>query len=519
MKQTELIVYSKQTAEEAIASAEFMQSWHTLYKACPWATGYQSPEYAHTWYPLFTENFSPILLLKKDTAGALIGLLALAKNKKTQELVVVGNAHPEYRVWIALPEHHDAFIVQALTWLQKNYSRRLEFTFIPDNTPLQWLNWRNAQGRRCEIREQVSNILHIGDKDWLDDYMRSKKRLRTKFNKIKRMGDVSFRRIEDPVELDQLLEQIIPLYEFRQGATHSSMPFHQNPLKRAFTVELLTQKRLHVTVLTIDGQVMSALLAVYGHDTLHLGEIAYSVFHSDLSPGTIHMWLLVQLLAEEGFQILDLTPGGDAYKGRISADFVLPKELIIYPSQTQAIYQKLRSGLRTYLKQAYYAVKQKLNASEQKNHKPDIKAARYCLQIEQAVVEQASSRFNKNEVADLLVYKADNQAAYLAFLAKSLDYIYQGGEVYTAVEEGKLVCAVWFVRNLKKFRPANIAKEMVFADNAVWFLDMYPAIAENPEQCQTILRDVLPQNTTIYSATDDTQQLQFFQNLSMRIVD
>ena len=384
---------------------------------------------------------------------------------------------------------------------------------------MQWLNWRNAQGRRCEIREQVSNILHIGNKEWLDDYMRSKKRLRTKFNKIKRMGDVSFRRIEDPAELDQLLEQIIPLYEFRQGATHSSMPFHQNPLKRAFTVELLAQKRLHVTVLTIDGQVMSALLAVYGHGTLHLGEIAYSVFHSDLSPGTIHMWLLVQLLAEEGFQILDLTPGGDAYKGRISADFVLPKELIIYPSQTQAIYQKLRSGLRDYLKKAYYAAKQKLHKPEQKNQPAEIKTARYCLQIKQGVAEQTINAPNKNEVADLLLYKADNQAAYLAFLAQSLEYIYQGGEVYTAVEDGKLVYAVWFVRNLKKFRPSIVAKEMVFVDNALWFLDMYPAIADNSEQCQAILRDVLPLNTTVYTATDDTQQLQFLQNVGMRLVN
>ena len=129
MKQTQLIVYSEQTAEEALANAAFMQSWQTLYKACPWATGYQSPEYALTWYPLFTVDFYPILLLKENTAGELIGLLALAKNKKTQELVVVGNAHPEYRVWIALPEHHDAFITQALTWLQKHYPHPLRIYF------------------------------------------------------------------------------------------------------------------------------------------------------------------------------------------------------------------------------------------------------------------------------------------------------------------------------------------------------------------------------------------------------
>ncbi len=493
-----LQVLKQQAAHDMIAQNDFTMAWDKLYKNCPWATGYQSVEYVVTWYKMFSTQFSPLLLLTyKD--NELNGLFALAQPINTNEIVVAGNQHPEYRVWLALTENSAHFILQAFAWLQKNCSHPLNLNYLPHNVELKGLSWHTPLRWHCILKAEKNNWLRMGGDEWLQDYMRSKKRLKTKFNKMKRMGTVEFKRVTDPQELDVLLDQIIPLYEFRQGAVHHMMPFHMNPLKRSFTLELLAQKRLHASVLMVDDAVLGALLSVCGRGQVHLGEIAYSVFHPDVSPGLIHLWLLVQSLAEDKFKVLDLTPGGDGYKNRFANDSVTLHQFTFYPKLTQALYPQakwlLKSGLNTVKSWLKHETRPTPSTSPQwhliKTYTPE----------NMSTGDDVLFLGQKNAVSDVLCFQGGYQAAlenieYFNFLEKSFNLINQGASVYTLVEDNRLIYAVWMIDALKhnqlKYFPSSLQ------ENEACILSIYPDEQQQPKVYQQALEAVLIKDKTTH---------------------
>ncbi len=500
----QLQVFKQEIAYDYLEKTDFINAWIALYQQCSWSTGYQSVEYCVTWYRMFNEKFSPLLLVSYDENKHIIGLFALAQSVlDNTKIVIAGNQHPEYRIWLALPEHNDKFILQVLTWLKKNCTHPLALNYLPHRVDMNWLKWTAPPTWHCVLNTTTNHHLRIGDKEWLKEYMRGKKRLKTKFNKMQRMGEILFKRVVDVHELDNLLNQIIPLYEFRQGAVHGSTPFHTNPLKRAFTLELLKQKRLHASVLIMNGEVLGALLSVCGRGQVHLGEIAYSTFHPDLSPGLIHLWLLVPLLAAEGFEVLDLTPGGDSYKSRFANETVELYELTFYPRLWQTLYPKLKKLLKpsvTRLKSFFSKqLEQESNPSAEKwrlvkSHYPKPNS-----DLDVPLV--SAQTYQKNSLNDLLCFQAkpsetDREDSYFMFLRNSFNLITLGADVYTVVEDNQLKYAVWIINSVQEHQLKFLPEQIKLNEACV--LAVYPSEEQDASAYQKALYAILPTNKKVH---------------------
>ena len=95
----------------------FLEKWEQLYADCPWATPYQSPGFACTWYDHYREQFSPVIISLDQDEQRLSGLLLLALSVQQHELVVAGGHQIEYRVWLGTQDQQGEFIQQTLATL------------------------------------------------------------------------------------------------------------------------------------------------------------------------------------------------------------------------------------------------------------------------------------------------------------------------------------------------------------------------------------------------------------------
>jgi hypothetical protein len=134
------------------------------------------------------------------------------------------------------------------------------------------------------------------------------------------MGELSFKRIVDPAEFAPILNEIIPLYDFRQGASYLSFPFCSDALKKPFHLALMEHPNLlHVTVLQHNRRVAAAHIGLRNKKQVSLGILAHSPLFSQYSVAKFHVLMLGLCLQEEGCTDLDLTPGGEQYKERFAS--------------------------------------------------------------------------------------------------------------------------------------------------------------------------------------------------------
>jgi predicted DNA-binding protein with PD1-like motif len=98
---------------------------------------------------------------------------------------------------------------------------------------------------------------------------------------------------------------------------------------------------LHLTILTAGKTLISSQINFLDRRTISLGLISHSPMQGRISPGTLHLLLLARYAAAEGFEAIDLTPGGE-YKDRF-ASFTDPTRVVsIQFSATQAVRAQVR---------------------------------------------------------------------------------------------------------------------------------------------------------------------------------
>jgi len=305
------------TATALLSSPSFRNDWQQLLDACPWASVYQGPGFAMTWYQVYAERFEPVLVVSRDASGALAGLLALAVSSQG-DLAAAGTEHCEYQCWLARPSKGDAFIVAALERLADAFrGGSLKLEYLPQATPLGWLQADGPVTRRAIFHRWSRGMLPTEDASVVEASLR-KSANRSRLNRLRREGDIAFERVSGPSAIAALLEEIAPLCDLRQGALYDDPPFQTDPLKAAFHRALAAVPGLlHVTALRCGGQIASAHIDVENRGEVVLGLVTHSPWFSRHSPGKLHILLLARALHSDGYRALDLSPGG-GYKERFA---------------------------------------------------------------------------------------------------------------------------------------------------------------------------------------------------------
>lgn|SRR5262249_15729549 len=325
-------VFLDDDAAHHFLSTPYLSEWRNLYLGCPWATSGQDPYFAHTHFIHHREK-SGYAIVEQRSGDKLVGLLALARSTCDASRPI-GSGDCEYCVWLCEPGRASSFMPLALQglWERTNWPA-ISFKYIPAGTPLDWA--RTGKWKvRTEIRPHVTRFLPLQEQEQVLRFARSKKSLRSLSNQLKRLGTVSFRKIERVDDFALSLDTFAALYDARKAAKHGTSPFQNNPSKKAYLIDLMRVGLQHATLLELNGTIIAAHIGLTEKPggIFPLAGITHDAAYAQFSPGSLLLTHLIPLLWEEGYTGFDLTPGDDQYKDRWGTETKTVYELWVFPS-------------------------------------------------------------------------------------------------------------------------------------------------------------------------------------------
>lgn len=441
-----------------IEEEEFLADWEELYHSCPWATPYQSREYVCSWYKLYQKDYTPIIIRRQEN-GRLTGLLTLAlppenANLGQKFIVAAGNFDADYQTWLTNQDDDGAFIKSAIQILWGHFPQHdLMLKYIPQQAPLSWIESDSFWKRHCALQAFSCPVVDVAQGT-------ISKHSRKRINRITRQG--TFERITDMADFLAVFNELAYLFDFRQGAMFNKNPFRDDPANRELLLSLFSQGLLHVTVLKIKHEIIAAVAATIRQDRVYLAGInCHSPFYAEYSPGYVHFLLLGQLLAGEGYECFDLTPGYDGYKERLATRHEKVHQMVVTRKQFYYLKRKVRSwmhermvqvgvrplGVELELKKRIYLVRRKgIAASLATWLKSNGKESNHKLYMKDAPCSYSDTSIllHKNSLRDLLDFEQhDGKLTRWEFLESAMRRFEQGEYCYSWAESGRLLACAW----------------------------------------------------------------------------
>jgi CelD/BcsL family acetyltransferase involved in cellulose biosynthesis len=301
--------------------------WRALLEECPWATSYQSPQFACAWYRTYASEFEAMIFVARDNDGDLKGLLPLARPRngagppyRPSDLLAAGGHQAEYQIWICRPEDSEDVARAVVDCVRRLRPKALlTLHYLPPGVPLGAL----AQGpaRRCCVRlAHRRPVLVFGDGSDVASSL-AKSGNKSRLRQLRKRGEVTLTQLTDPEEFATELATAATFHDIRQLAARGSAPFRNDPQKETFHRALHAEQwplLVHATVLRVGNELASFHANMITRDQVQLSFIAHNPAMERLSPGKLHVLLLAQLLHRQGYRLLDLTPGDEPYKDRFA---------------------------------------------------------------------------------------------------------------------------------------------------------------------------------------------------------
>ncbi len=448
-------------------SPTFIAQWSDLCDRCPWSTAYQRPAFAHSWYRVYADRFEPILIVAQDSSS-LTGILCLAQSTVDDRLVVAGTPQSAYQAWVCDPRDGNEFALAAVIAARARFPHAsIEFRHLPPLAPTSWLSDARVASRAL-LTPKRRPLLRFADLP-VDPLQKPNNRKRLKV--FRKSGELEFRRLHQPQELESILDELIAFYELRQFAMNGIEPFTSDPLKRPFHLELMRQPNLlHVTTLSVGGRLASAHINIIEPRHVCLNLIAYNPLFGKHSPGKFHMHLLTRMLIAEGCDQVDLTPGGDPYKERFANAHDTAHMLSIFATRRGRMggfcRASLERGARHALKSLnVHPAKAKAalaTAGElTRNARPDRlighamrlirprRGLKLFITSVQAMSDAPASPgiVHVNAFVDLMSYRPQPHAvSRQRFLRDAIERLDEGQCCYTQLEDGRLVHVGWLMK-------------------------------------------------------------------------
>lgn len=465
IKEESILILEADKVMALFQDANFIKAWDSLYDTCIWATVFQSRDFVYSWYSAYAPEFVPVMALAyKGTQ--LTGLLSLTYRINSKSLFHAGLGLGEYQTWLTAKDKGVNFIQHALNALNKEYpSFGINIYNIPAPTPINWVTDSTYWRKRSILKPIERPLMDLTDPE-VSKLFR-KKQVREKTNRLRRLGDLQFRRVTDPTEFHAIIDELILLSDFRKGARYNLLQFKVDPFAKDVLVRLYEQGILHTTVLTLNGEILASIAAIQGKNWVHLAGInCYTPLLSRHSPGLLNFIMLGQLLEQEGVRVFDLTPGGDAYKQRLATTHDYVHELYI----TSPLKTNFNKNIKAPIMHMLRLVARKTNKTPRevkfgltkmkdrlklalKNKHVQSLALPYILRgmTDHTVIchftpeyKTSTVALKKNDLAALMNYSVtqgiDTQWDFLADAMKRFE---AGEQVYTVSNDTQLIFSAW----------------------------------------------------------------------------
>jgi CelD/BcsL family acetyltransferase involved in cellulose biosynthesis/GNAT superfamily N-acetyltransferase len=484
-------------AWDALQDSDTQRAWDLLYGECPWATVFQTRQFATIWYDVYRAVYEPLIVCEWDASAGMAGLWALAVHRDTGQLTTCGAPQAEYYVWLTRPGCDRAFLLRALRALRGSFPGQvLKISFLPPSTPVSLLEEAAPEFRDNLLvpwPRPVRDLRHEEAGESL-----RKKSNKSRLNRLARTGDVEYRELSSAAELKAHIDQIALFCDFRQGGVHGSFPFRDDPYKREFFLRLAEFPEItHTSVLTAGGELAAFHIGFRSREELTLGLIGHSPLLAWHSPGKLLMLMLTDALARAGVPRFDLTPGGE-YKersqnghdtayiaafafsrrrgfeirarawaaGRVKA--VLNRrgiDIHAWIGKLQSVRRLLSPSIAPKL---IRFVRRKLSSVEEMRF--------YALDsaIKQLPERGPCIEFGVNRIEDLMLYRPGESGdrSLQQFLHDSARRLEEGQTVFTYVENGLLLHYAWIAPRGGP-APSGLGNEIQMPDDSCVLWDDY----------------------------------------------
>jgi CelD/BcsL family acetyltransferase involved in cellulose biosynthesis len=451
-------------AEFLLKDRVFQQKWGLLYRNCSWATPCQSVDFVTIWYEVYQELFQPVLLIEMSSDGNLVGLLTLALTIDSDLLVFAGAEQAEYQTWLATIEFGDVFMLGAMGLLAARFpTLTLVLRYLPPLAPRNWL--RNyAWANNTILTARSRPLLKLGDGEHLRKSLR-KSGNKSRISRLKRLGEVRLEHLHTRAELAEIFDETIAYYDLRQGAVNNSQPFQIDSLKKPFHLALMNAKDLlNVAVLRVGDRLVAAHIGLSDAKQCIWGIPVHSPFYAAHSPGKLLLLMVGIELVNNGFETIDLTPGGDPYKDRFATDYdtVYILTICLNHQPWQKFATKLKREAKSIGKKSIVATGidlTKINnlltklslynlnkeIERQKKIRSKIEYQIYFYKKDRVNLDDRSGLVRKDFIEDLFLFQPVESAQKQDFLSLCLERFEAGGHIYTWVEDRRLVYYCWSI--------------------------------------------------------------------------
>lgn len=434
---------------------EFLCEWKSLARQTTHVSVFQEPEFVNSWHEAYKRYFEPIFIIGKNESGNIVGLIPLTIDTETEKLMHAGGWHAEYHGWLGDPGVDETFMTQAMMAIKRRFSvSSWHWTYLPPRCNTDWLQnpvlTKNGIYTRTETME--SPLLDLHDEEKLTKILKSKS-IKSKINRLKRLGELRIERINSKERVKQLMDQIALLVNFRHEAVHDVAPFETDYLQRDFYLTRSDNLQAnHFSVLWMGSKLLAFHYGAIDHATIYIGLTAFDPTASKHSPGVIFLLYLAQLLQQEGIRYIDLTPGGDEYKERFSNAHQTITKPIFYFNKIEKIKSDSKSISSKLLKKSnrrFNIINKKENVDNSHNY--------VCYGINKKKYEQVmhinNNAVNIQKFADLFLY--NNNKHHLkrsAILSHAMQRFSQADILFSLVKDNQLLAHAWTSKTGSKYK-------------------------------------------------------------------
>jgi CelD/BcsL family acetyltransferase involved in cellulose biosynthesis/RimJ/RimL family protein N-acetyltransferase len=486
------LVYG-QPAHALLSDHTFLTLWRRLLEGCSYATAFQTPGFVGAWYEAYRSEWQPLIALSRGPDRDLVGLWFLAHDSTTGTLVHAGTDQAEYQTWLALPGEDASFLSAAWRALRLRFRvSKLQLKYLPAAELVDTLQRVPGMEGRVIVSRHRRPLLTLDPADLKASF--AKKSNKSRFNRLKKLGPLEFRRITDPVELERVLDELIAYYDLRHGAVHDSLLFRNDPHRRAFHAAMFAglASDVYVTVTYLNGTPIAAFWGAASRKTVHLGMIVHSPVLAQHSPGKLHIMQLSELLLQEGREVLDLTPGDDAWKERFASAHDEVAEAVLYGSRWARATEEALQGLKNWGKR--YAAVVGVTPVRVRETVSRLRRARvasvlrnighlictrrefrvYRAERTLAEARHYDERVHCNALSDLVAFEpAESWQTRASFLSSALQRLERGESVYTVKIDDRLAHSGWLVANQSESCMTEVQQSLSLPPGSVLLNNFY----------------------------------------------
>lgn len=491
---TRVDLVAGEEAREILRAPAFIASWISLLERCDHATAFQAPCFVTSWYECYAQRWQPVVVRSIDPDGELVGLWLLAHGDRGRQLVHAGAHQAEYHAWLAVPGTDQSFVSAAWKLLLKHLPFAfLRFAYLPkaslasDLTKALGDDWRTTVIPRPRPLQQL-NAAEISASF-------AKKSNKSRVNRLKRLGELKFERLTDPLQVAEVFDELTTFYDFRQGAVNGTTPFREDPSKRQFCIRAFTAapQQHCVSVTRLDGRPIAGFWGMISAPVAHLGMLMYSPFLAEHSPGKLHMMQLADHLVGSGLSRIDLTPGGDAWKERFANEHDNVAEVLVHRAHWRAARERFISELVSAarnvvrllgsspnrIRAAVASLRRARPSSILRRAREWVRVNRefrvYSVDKEAKVgAECKDLSIHCNDLRDLLEFlPGESWQTRDVFLSNALARLEQGERVYTVVVDGQLAHYGWMVLNQSRSHMSEVDQSIDFPPGSFTLYDFY----------------------------------------------